>query len=73
MAGTAEPPEHRACRTPEPTPGAHPGGYLSTACLHGLHEYCNSYTGAAGTKIPAQCKFCGAPCRCQHPDCHGAR
>lgn len=52
-------------------PDAHPGGYLSTACLHGLHDYCNAYTGAAGTKIPAKCKFCGAACRCDAPGCHG--
>lgn len=48
----------------------HPDGYLSTACLHGEHDYCKAYTGAAGTKIPAQCKFCGAHCRCRHPGCH---
>lgn len=41
--------------------------YLSTGCLHGEHEYCQSDTGAAGTKIPAQCKFCKAPCGCA---CH---
>lgn len=38
--------------------------YLSTGCLHGMHAYCQSDTGAAGTKTPAQCKFCAAPCRC---------
>lgn len=41
--------------------------YLSTSCLHGEHSYCQSNTGAAGTKTPAQCKFCAAPCVC---DCH---
>lgn len=41
--------------------------YLSTGCLHGEHEYCQSNTGAAGTKTPAQCKFCKAPCICP---CH---
>jgi hypothetical protein len=41
--------------------------YLSTGCLHGEHGYCQSNTGAAGAKIPAQCKFCAAPCRCR---CH---
>jgi len=46
--------------------------YLSTACLHGEHDYCNSYTGAAGQKRPAECKFCGAPCRCAEPGCHRA-
>lgn len=38
--------------------------YLSTGCLHGQHTYCQSDTGAAGTKIPAQCKFCNARCVC---------
>jgi hypothetical protein len=65
MAGTTA--DHEA---PRRSPDAHPDGYLSTACLHGLHDYCKAYTGAAGTKIPAQCKFCGAHCRCQHPGCH---
>lgn len=41
--------------------------YLSTACRHDEHDYCKSYTGKAGNKIPAQCKFCAAPCRCP---CH---
>lgn len=41
--------------------------YLSTGCLHGEHAYCQANTGAAGTKTPAQCKFCTAPCVC---DCH---
>jgi len=41
--------------------------YLSTACLHGDHGYCAGDKGAAGDKIPAQCKFCAAPCRCK---CH---
>ena len=43
--------------------------YLSTACLHGRHDYC---AGAArldgGTKAPARCKWCQAACVC---DCHG--
>lgn len=68
-----EPPEHRACRTPEPI-SQDAGGdvhvYLSTACLHGQHDYCNACTGVAGTKVPGTCKFCGAPCRCRHPGCH---
>lgn len=42
--------------------------YLSTACLHGEHDYCKSPVGATGnTKRPAECKFCSAPCRCT---CH---
>jgi hypothetical protein len=41
--------------------------YLSTGCLHGDHGYCQNNTGAAGSKIPAQCKFCAAPCVCS---CH---
>lgn len=44
-----------------------PHVYLSTGCFHGEHHYCQSNTGAAGTKVPAQCKFCAAPCVC---DCH---
>lgn len=38
--------------------------YWSTACTHGEHVYCQSDTGAAGAKTPAQCKFCSAPCIC---------
>ncbi|MGA5604028.1 hypothetical protein ACPCUF_23835 [Streptomyces griseoincarnatus] len=41
--------------------------YLSTGCLHGHHDYCQSHTGRDGTKTPAQCKFCAAPCTC---GCH---
>jgi hypothetical protein len=50
--------------------------YLSTSCLHGDtllpdgrtgHEYCASPTGNTGTKAPASCKFCAAPCHCS---CH---
>lgn len=53
-----------------------PHHYLSTGCLHGDHvlpdgrtghQYCQSDTGKAGAKQPAQCKFCGAPCECT---CH---
>ncbi|MFC8447610.1 hypothetical protein [Kitasatospora sp. NPDC057223] len=46
---------------------ADPHHYLSTGCLHGEHAYCQGKTGQAGTKVPAQCKFCPAPCQC---DCH---
>lgn len=41
--------------------------YLSTACVHGQHDYCASMTGYQGEKRPATCKFCDAHCRC---DCH---
>lgn len=41
--------------------------YLATSCLHGEHEYCQRETGVLGTKTPAVCKFCRAPCVC---DCH---
>lgn len=63
--------------------------YYSTACIHGDeivtpdgltgHLYCQGNTGAAGDKIPAQCKFCDPPlpcmCACHEgpgcPRCHG--
>jgi hypothetical protein len=41
--------------------------YLSTGCLHGEHDYCQSNTGLGGAKTPAQCKFCASPCIC---GCH---
>lgn len=41
--------------------------YLSTACHHQRHDYCQATTGHAGPKTPAQCKFCAAPCTCP---CH---
>lgn len=41
--------------------------YLSTACYHGDHDYCNSMTGYNGAKRPGQCKFCEAKCVCT---CH---
>lgn len=49
-----------------------PGGvhryYLSTACLHGNHEYCGCETRPDGhPKHPARCKFCPALCICA---CH---
>lgn len=61
----------------DPGDGEH--RYLSTGCLHGDtilpdgrtgHAYCQGDTGAAGAKIPAQCKFCAAPCTCR---CHQRR
>ena len=40
--------------------------YLSTACYHGQHEHCSSEVrDDGGSKIPARCKFCPAPCRCE--------
>lgn len=47
-----------------------PHVYLSTACLHGEHAYCQSAAGPAGTKKPAECKFCTARCICE---CHRLR
>jgi hypothetical protein len=42
--------------------------YLSTACLHGHHTYCQSpVRDDGGSKRPAECKFCDAKCVC---DCH---
>lgn len=42
--------------------------YLSTACFHEQHDYCQSlYTDAGCVKFPAECKFCMAPCICS---CH---
>lgn len=41
--------------------------YLSTSCFHGDHNYCKRETGLIGTKTPACCKFCAAPCICE---CH---
>lgn len=50
----------------------HPDGtheYWSTHCRHGNHEACSATELAAGVpRRPAQCKTCGAPCRC--PVCH---
>ena len=42
--------------------------YLSTACMHSKHDYCQSCERPDGTaKVPGTCKFCQAPCIC---DCH---
>ena len=38
--------------------------YWSTGCFHGKHDYCASMTGQAGSKRPAECKFCQAACIC---------
>ena len=46
----------------------HPGGYLSTACLHELHEpECGAAQRARGYVGHPTCKFCGAKCVCP---CH---
>lgn len=70
---------HVARTLDQPAPAATPATdhhYLSTGCLHGEHvlpdgrtghQYCQGDTGKAGTKTPAQCKFCTAPCVCP---CH---
>ena len=47
-----------------------PHDYLSTACLHGRHDYCSGDRRLDGQpKIPARCKWCSAACRCT---CHQA-
>lgn len=39
--------------------------YLSTACLHGEHEYCQGAVTREGEeKIPGKCKFCDSKCCC---------
>lgn len=50
-----------------PTDGEHI--YRSTACLHGVHSYCQGLEGQCGEKIPGVCKFCRAGCICV---CHTA-
>ncbi len=44
--------------------------YLSTACLHQIHSYCQADTNEFGReKQAAKCKFCPARCICP---CHHA-
>jgi hypothetical protein len=50
-----------------PVPEAEYHSYLSTACLHGRHDYCAAVVGSQGPKLPATCKFCEAECICA---CH---
>lgn len=50
---------------PPQTDGPHV--YLSTACLHGEHNYCTLSVGSQGEKRPATCKFCDVRCTCT---CH---
>lgn len=47
--------------------GTDPHVYLSTACLHGQHTYCQAKIGNQGEKQPGTCKFCPAQCICE---CH---
>ena len=48
--------------------------YFSTSCFHGNHTYCQQETGLIGTKVPARCKFCEAPCLCScHPQMHNKK
>ncbi len=43
--------------------------YLSTGCLHGHHDHCNSSVNIeGGPKEPGVCKWCPARCVCR---CHG--
>ena len=50
--------------------------YLSTACLHGIHEHCQAKVNLEGEpKLPGTCKWCGSRCVCDYvaPDgtpCH---
>lgn len=44
--------------------------YVSTACLHGNCEHCQSTVGPDGPKAPGRCKWCAATCRCDRPNCH---
>lgn len=67
-----EKPQVNARRTASDVPAAadheHPGGYLSTACLHELHEpECGAAQRARGDNSHPHCKYCGAKCVC---GCH---
>ncbi len=42
--------------------------YLSTSCLHGVHNHCDAKTAiTGGPKIATTCKWCVATCVCE---CH---
>lgn len=41
--------------------------YLSTACFHGIHDYCGCKQRERGDTTPPHCKFCDSPCLCP---CH---
>lgn len=51
-----------------------PHVYLSTACLHGVHDYCRSEQSRCDghPKAPGRCKFCPAVCLCPVCRHHGA-
>lgn len=38
--------------------------YVSTACLHGLHERCGTMQHDRGELGVPRCKFCDSPCAC---------
>ena len=44
--------------------------YMSTACLHGLHDRCGVAQLGRGDQGAPHCKFCDAVCAC--PDCRHA-
>lgn len=43
--------------------------YLSTACLHGMHDKCGAGMRSRGETGPPHCKFCPAVCTCNAPSC----
>lgn len=78
--GQAQPPAHTLVQPPPPGGASdvvYPDGghwYWSTHCRHatdedpGGHDACKATELAPGVpRRPAQCKTCGAPCRCY---CH---
>lgn len=61
--------DHVAGR-PAGTVSAHgPGGYVSTACQHGLHDECGCRQRERSDTTPPHCKYCPASCACPAPDC----
>ncbi len=55
--------EALAADVPAAADHGHPGGYLSTACLHGLCEpECGAAQRARGDLSAPHCKYCPAPC-----------
>lgn len=58
---------------PDPPPvdeQDHGTPFVSMACTHGAHGYCQSSEREDGSPKPAaQCEFCGADCVCP---CHGS-
>lgn len=54
----------------------HPTGhrYLSTACLHGLHDQCGVKQAERGETGPPHCKHCPSVCICPcHPSTTGEK